>query len=375
MIGGDGNARSIAIPQTASMDKNDASLDARNRGISLSALDRKRIGRINAEVRRAGAELRQRWPWLRHQNALGVFALVGPLLGMVAAGWLYLAGALPAWACIVVSALFASIIHEVEHDLIHSLYFPRHGGIRALMMAVAWLARPGTINPFLRKKLHLRHHKVSGNEEDLEERAITNGEPYGVKRLLMMADGTLAVLLRLDQAKGRPGKLIVFAALGYFPLGWIHYALLYTFLASHGLALAGLEPLLSPAATAVVDAACVVWILPHVLRSFCLNFISSSMHFYGDVQRGNVLQQTQVLNAWFFAPLQLFCFNFGSTHAIHHFVASEPFYIRQLTASAGHRVMRENGVRFNDLATFLRDNRYTKESAEVAPLRSYARNA
>jgi len=175
------------------------------------------------------------------------------------------------------------------------------------------------------------------------------------------------VLLRLDQAKGRPGKLIVFAALGYFPLGWIHYALLYTFLASHGLALAGLEPLLSPAATAVVDAACVVWILPHVLRSFCLNFISSSMHFYGDVQRGNVLQQTQVLNAWFFAPLQLFCFNFGSTHAIHHFVANEPFYVRQLTASAAHRVLRENGVRFNDFGTFARDNRYAQDCAAPSP--------
>jgi hypothetical protein len=47
---------------------------------------------------------------------------------------------------------------------------------------------------------------------------------------------------------------------------------------------------------------------------------------------------------------------------MHHFVASEPFYIRQLTASAGHRVLRANGVRFNDLGTFLRDNRYTKQS-------------
>ena len=35
---------------------------------------------------------------------------------------------LPAWACIVVSAFFASIAHEVEHDLIHSLYFPRQSG-------------------------------------------------------------------------------------------------------------------------------------------------------------------------------------------------------------------------------------------------------
>jgi fatty acid desaturase len=338
----------------------DGSIDAR-KAVPLSPEDRRKIAHINAEVRRASAELRRRRPWLRHQSALGVFALFLPLLGMAASGWLYFAGALPAWTCIVVSAFFASIIHEVEHDLIHSLYFPRHGAVRGLMMAAGWLARPGTINPFLRKKLHLHHHKASGNADDLEERAITNGEPYGLKRILMMADGVLAVLLRLDQAKGRPVKLLVFSALAYFPLGWLHHGLFYAFLISHGLGVAGFESPLPATLAATVDGACVVWILPNVLRSFCLNFVSSSLHFYGDVQRGNVLQQTQVLNAWVLAPLQLFCFNFGGTHAIHHFVASEPFYVRQLTARAGHRALRESGVRFNDLGTFLRNNRYAND--------------
>jgi fatty acid desaturase len=370
VIGGRGNASRTKISDTVTMlrtTENDAWADSRRKTVLLSAADRQKISRINAEVRRAGAELRQRWPWLRHQNALGVAALSVSVLGMAASGWSYVSGALPAWTCVLVSALFASIAHEVEHDLIHSLYFPRQGAIRGLMMAVAWLARPGTINPFVRKRLHLHHHKASGNQDDLEERAITNGEPYGAKRILMMADGVLAVLLRLDQAKGRRAKLLLFAALGYFPLGWLHYALLYTFLLSHGLGLVGVELPVSASAAAVVDGACVVWILPHVLRSFCLNFVSSSMHFYGDVQRGNVLQQTQVLNAWFLAPLQLFCFNFGSTHAIHHFVASEPFYVRQLTATAGHRVLRASGVRFNDFGTFLRDNRYTKETVAPSP--------
>jgi fatty acid desaturase len=244
------------------------------------------------------------------------------------------------------------------------MYFARRGGVRAAMLSVAWLLRPGTINPFVRKKLHLHHHKASGNEDDLEERAITNGEPYGPKRLLMMADGILAVLLRLGQApRGRRLKLVAFAAAGYFPLGWIHHGLLYTFLLSHGLSLAGVQFPLSASHAALIDTLAVVWILPNVLRSCCLNFISSSMHFYGDVQRGNVLQQTQVLDAWFLVPLQLFCFNFGSPHAIHHFVASEPFYVRQLTAKTAHRALRECGVRFNDLGTFARDNRYRRDEA------------
>ena len=62
-------------------------------------------------------------------------------------------------------------------------------------------------------------------------------------------------------------------------------------------------------------------------------------------------------------PLQLFCFNFGSTHAIHHFVVREPFYIRQMTAPAAHAVMREMGVRFNDFGTFRRANRYGGQTA------------
>ena len=78
------------------------------------------------------------------------------------------------------------------------------------------------------------------------------------------------------------------------------------------------------------------------------------------------MQQTQVLNSWWLAPLRLFCFDFGSTHAIHHFWVPDPFYLRQATASVAHtvfhengaRVFRENGVRFNDLDSFRRANRY-----------------
>jgi hypothetical protein len=97
-----------------------------------------------------------------------------------------------------------------------------------------------------------------------------------------------------------------------------------------------------------------------VLRTFCLHFVSSNMHYYGDVEPGNVIQQTQVLNPWWLWPLQAFCFNFGSSHAIHHFVVKEPFYVRQLTVPFAHRVMREMGVRFNDFGTFARSNRWTR---------------
>ena len=103
-----------------------------------------------------------------------------------------------------------------------------------------------------------------------------------------------------------------------------------------------------------------------MLRTFCLHFISSNMHYYGDNEPGKITEQCQVLNVWWLWPLQAFCFNFGSTHAIHHFVVRDPFYIRQMTASRAHEVLRAHGVRFNDLGTFRRANRMHERDEQVA---------
>lgn len=101
----------------------------------------------------------------------------------------------------------------------------------------------------------------------------------------------------------------------------------------------------------------VVLFAPNALRTFCLHFISSNMHYYGDNKQGVIVEQCQVLNVWWLIPLQLFCFNFGNTHAIHHFVVRDPFYVRQMTAKRALPVLKENGVRFNDIGSFRRANR------------------
>ncbi len=106
----------------------------------------------------------------------------------------------------------------------------------------------------------------------------------------------------------------------------------------------------------IVNLLVVVLIAPNVLRSFCLNLVTSYMHYYGGVT--TLVQQTQILRPWFLLPAQLFCFNFGSTHAIHHFVVNQPFYLRQMVAGEAHKAMRANGVRYNDFSTFTSGNRY-----------------
>ena len=339
-----------------------------------SMSDAEKTAHIKKVVLAAGEDLRERHPWLRRQNAIGASILAGSLLGMLACGWLYYIGTLPAWACIPLVALFASFTHELEHDLIHLMYFRKNKVAHNLMLALAWLARPSTINPWIRRHMHLHHHKHSGTESDLEERAITNGEEWGIRRFVMTGDGFLSILLRLHRAPSAKLRLrmAVRGLIAYFPLGWFHWGLWWFFLSVHAVngaaARAGIEPGWSAGTLAFVDFTnfmVVVLIGPNVLRSFCLHFVSSNMHYFGDIEDGNVMQQTQVFNPWWLAPFQLFCFNFGSTHAIHHFVVKEPFYVRQATAGTAHKVMREMGVRFNDFGTFRRANRF-RERAQNA---------
>ena len=336
--------------------------------------DQQRAAHIREQVMAHGNALRQRYPILQHQDALGAAILAFALLGMLGSAALYIGGQLPWWGCLLLNAFFASLTHELEHDLIHSMYFRKQRVPHNLMMGLVWLARPSTINPWVRRHLHLNHHKVSGSEADMEERAITNGEPWGIARLLMVGDNMMSSFIRWLRAKNpEHRRLILTRTLKvYAPLGLLNWATWYLFLGFHLLdwASAALGAPIAWSATmlnvmAVVNITVVVLVGPNVLRTFCLHFVSSNMHYYGDVEPGNVIQQTQVLNPWWLWPLQAFCFNFGSSHAIHHFVVKEPFYIRQLTVPFAHRVMREMGVRFNDFGTFARANRWTRAEKTV----------
>jgi fatty acid desaturase len=334
-----------------------------------------RSAHIREVVLAKGVELRERYPILKHQDALGAGILAFALAGMIGSAALYITGHMAWWACLLLNAFFASLTHELEHDLIHSMYFRKQRIPHNLMMGLVWLARPSTINPWVRRHLHLNHHKVSGTEADMEERAITNGEPWGFARLLMVGDNMMSALIRLLRAKTWTHKVGILKRVFkvYAPLALLHWGAWYVFLGFHaanGLAWLMGSPIEWSATTLsvmqVIDIAAVVIIGPNVLRTFCLHFISSNMHYYGDIEPGNVIQQCQVLNPVWLWPLQAFCFNFGSSHGIHHFVVKEPFYIRQLTVPVAHKVMREMGVRFNDFGTFGRANRFVRKDEVVS---------
>ena len=330
--------------------------------------DRQRSEHIRRHIQASCIRMRDRHPWLRHQDAIGATILILSLSGMFITGALYLHGHLPWWACVILNAIFCSFMHELEHDLIHRLYFRRRKLPHNLMLALVWLARPSTINPWLRRPHHLAHHRLSGTRADLEERTLSNGHPWGVIRLIMTADLMIAASVLVAEAESwREKRHILKTGIStYVPLTILHWATWYLFLGLHLFhavsawighpidASGSLQTMVG-----AVDAIVVIVVAPNILRTFSLHFISSNLHYYGDIEQGNLMQQTQVMTSPWLWPLQLFCVNFGGTHAIHHFVVNEPFYIRQMSARAAHQVMRSMGVRFNDFGTFRRANRFT----------------
>jgi hypothetical protein len=350
--------------------------------------ENEKVAYVRREVNAASDEIRARYPLLDNQNLVGGTVMTISVAAMLLVAYLYAKGAMAWYVALPLIAVATSLIHELEHDLIHLMYFKKTPWAYNLMMALCWITRPGTINPWTRRRMHLHHHKVSGGESDLEEYGITNGERWSVKRLLMIADGMLSVALRplsmrrkvLKYVSAQPTEngpsrlqLRLEQLASYMPIGHVYYVLWHSFIVyhvglfgAHALGYAPQVPVWLADAMKVVDFLAVVWLGPNFLRSFSINFISSNMHYFGDIDSRNVVQQTQVLNPWWLIPLQLFCFNFGSTHAIHHFVVRDPFYIRQLTAKRGHAAMRVVGVRFNDFGTFKRANRWHDQPKQAA---------
>jgi len=348
---------------------------------------RARVRAIRRAILDAGDALRARRPWLEPwQDAIGVALIVGAVAANLAVAAAFASGALGWQATVVTAALAQSILHELEHDLIHACYFAKRFGPRAVNVALAlvYSCRLSTINPWARRRLHLNHHNAAGTPPDLEERAITNGMPWGPLRLLVTGDNALAVLLRpvtslrelRDYVRAMPdadpavnpsgwlterARLVTANAGGYLPGGLVHYGLWYAFLADAGLKAAGFAGgagLLGVAGPAysLIRTYAAAFGASNLLRTFCLHLVSSNIHYVG-IARGDVLNQTQVVTHPASWPFQLFCFCFGVTHAIHHFVVRDTFYMRHAIAPSVLPVMKANGVRFNDFGTFARANR------------------
>lgn len=353
----------------------------------LQKRDDPQADKIRDEIMRMGNAIRDKYPFLeRHQDAIGLTILLVSSAVACFGAYATLHGLLPYWISFLIVALATSIVHEIEHDAIHNLYF--NGSlVNDFMLGLGWLVRLNAVNPWTRRRFHFHHHKASGTESDLEEQGITNGEPWGPKRILMLADAGLAFWLRpfavaetskkyrlAQGALTRAENVAIFVenACAHAPFACAHYFMLYAFVAFHGL---NWYYASDAAAAAILPGKVVEWMpvfaaylwsfgFPNAFRLFCLVTVSSNMHYFADIKAGEVMKQTQIWNTWLTFPLDLFTFNFGSTHCIHHFVTRDTFYIRQMMAPSLYAFMKANGVRTNDFDTIFRANHYSKEYRE-----------
>ena len=307
--------------------------------------------------------LRSKYAFLSHQNILGLSITLLSLAALIGVGSLYYMALIPAWLCVVLAAVITSISHEIEHDLIHKQYFSKNPLIHNFMMLVVWLMRPNTINPWYRRKIHLHHHYTSGTSQDLEERLVGNGIKNPFLRALVIVDGLLGLIINQARFKQEIRDFSfskVFNA--GFPITTSYFIVLYSVIFYHLInvffPLATHMPSWGLSILSVFEFLMVVLVLPNIIRSTSLNFVTSSMHYYGGVN--NVFEQTHVLTSRLFAPFHLFCFNFGKTHTIHHYAPNQPFYIRQLISTKINELMKKEGVRFNDFESIKNANLYTK---------------
>src|SRR5690348_11905199 len=91
---------------------------------ALDERDADRIARIRGQLIEIGDHWRATHPLLaRNQNAIGLAFFILATAGVLGDAAFYIAGLIPWWVCVPATAFWLSILHELEHDLIHWMYF------------------------------------------------------------------------------------------------------------------------------------------------------------------------------------------------------------------------------------------------------------
>ncbi len=325
---------------------------------------RSRIKAINRAIVAEEKRLRAKHRWLAYQDGLGAIIFVGSLVVMGVIAWAYLAGHVAWWVPVLAMGLPISILHELEHDLIHNQFFKGRERVQSFMFWVIWWSKLNA-SPWYRREQHLRHHRRSGQPDDAEERLIGLGVRAGWYRVLIamhpiFAGPMVPIVKRADPKwRVRKGTRESAPAFVMFALVLFVQPLLHAFEAIlPGVAPAGLLRLF--------DVLMVLWVAPNVLRQTCLALVSSYSHYYGDIPENDVFYQNQIMDHPLLWPMQLYCFNFGSTHIVHHFVVQQPFYLRQMVAKVAHAEMLRQGVRRNDFGVIARANRWRRDAGAKA---------
>lgn len=313
-----------------------------------------RAASVNRAIVAAEQALRQQFPILAHQDAIGVGLWLAALLLFGLTVLALLTGTLPPWLTIPLAALPLSILHELEHDLIHDLYFKPHPRLQNLLFTGIWLCK-ASMNPWSRGEIHLRHHRLSGQPGDVEERLIGLGVKNLPLRLLIAFLPAAGVVLLPGIRRDAPDWKVIH---GKFFSGARQIQRLD--LIFFGLPV--ILPVLWHFDVPLARELYLAWIAPNVLRHGCIVLMSSYSHYY-EIPRNDVFHQNQILRHPLLLPFQVFCMAFGATHIIHHYVVTQPFYLRHMLRHEGWAALEAVGTPVNDWGIVKRANRLPLEDA------------
>ncbi len=327
---------------------------------------------IRQTIKNEEIRLRRKYTWLNRQDLLGFLSFFFSVVALIFTAFLYMKKKIH-WSLVIpLMALPGSILHELEHDLIHNLYFKGKQWMHHIMFVVIHFTK-WSIPPWYRKIIHIRHHQESGTEKDIEERLIGLGRPLDFVRWAItfypMSNSLVLDELQEDNPKDfNKNKLVLIALPTLLPFTVLWHLFFGYCRLMMGWTLGTYDPVhyLPEWGWPIVRDLSILILLPNVLRQACLNLMASYSHYYGDIPHGSVFYQNQIIDHWLMYPLQVFCFNFGATHIIHHFVPNQPFYLRQMLAPKSLLAMVKHGIRINDWGIIRRNNRFFDESGTVS---------
>jgi len=312
----------------------------------------KEIFAIRKEIKLAETKFRTSYPILQYQDQIGLSIWLVSFIWIFSLIYIYYTY-YPSYYLLPIAAIPYSLLHELEHDIIHNLYYRTKPWIQDIMFLGIWIGKL-SLSPWVRKDLHLLHHKRSGQIDDIEERLLGLGMPSFFLRVCTAIFPPIGLLYIRQIQHDTTWRLLRGTKcskerwLQRIDLLFIASPIIIIYLTYRNYEWAKLIYIL--------------WIGPNMLRHACLALLSSYSHYYGDITPGDITQQNQILNSWWIFPFQWFACNFGAEHIIHHFVVGQPFYIRHFIRYEAWKVMKQYGIRENDFDIVQRANRFGEYS-------------
>jgi fatty acid desaturase len=195
----------------------------------------------------------------------------------------------------------SSIIHEMEHDYIHSLL-----GKRSKLKDLAfWIVQPYKPLVEMRRFVHLRHHKYSGSDSQDFEEILVGSYSSKSEKVFAIALPMIYTIVRSKKIENEK-----FKELRKKTLKWniAKYAIYLT-----------LSPITLP------------WLLGSWLNYSCLVYGAQKTHNHSDDGKALPLEKQSKehygIGAYLTAP---FSFGFCFTHNYHHHKVKVPFWKRTI---------------------------------------------